>query len=397
MNRSTMRIPASLMRGGSSKGVFFLDQDLPADSGLRKQIFLAAIGSPDPYGSQMDGLGGATSSTSKVVVISRSGRADCDIDYYFGHVSVQQPVVDETGNCGNLSAAAGVFAIESGLVPPASGMTSVRVWQINTGQKMVIHVPTDGDDVITYGDYEVAGVSGSGAPVRVEFIAGTGIRRRESSLLADGVPAQPLVVPGVGEILVSLVNAANPMVFVRPADIGLKGDELPSAVNADPDRLEYVERIRRAAAVAMGVCDAPEDAASRPGTPKIAMVRPPLGYITTAGVSFEVGAMDLCARIFSMGRMHHAYTGTGAVATAVAAAIPGSVVYDCVTGATPGQANLKIGHAAGVMDADCVIRQHEEGWSLVSSSFLRTARTLMRGEILIPCRHLGGPEVFDSD
>jgi len=319
MNHTDLLIPATIMRGGSSKGLFFLDRDLPVDSSTRERIYLNAMGSPDPYGKQIDGLGGGTSSTSKVAVISASTREGYDVDYLFAHVAIDQAMVDYSGNCGNLSSAVGVFAIENDLVVPRTPITQVHVWQVNTKQHMVIHVPYDDAKVISAGDYVVAGVAGSGAAIKVEFLqhdSGNG-----PLILPTGNASENLHVPGVGEIRVTLLNSGNPTVFVGPESIGMIGTELPDTINSDREILAKVEKIRCAASVAMGLTLSIEEAGQRPGTPKLACVSRPIAFTSTQGVSIGTEAMDVCARIFSMGRLHHAFTGTGAIAVAVAAAI----------------------------------------------------------------------------
>jgi len=375
-------LPACWMRGGTSKGLFLHRESLPPAGPQRDRLLMAAIGSPDPYGRQIDGLGGATSSTSKVVIIGPSARDDCDVDYRFGHVAIDRPLIDWSGNCGNLTSAVGVFTIEQELAEPVpDSSTEVRVWQENLGQRISVHVLTDSDgQVVTRGDCSIAGVPGTGAPIRLEFHhPGTG---PVGEVLPTGQPRQTLVVAGLGRVECTLLQAGNPTVFIRPQALGLAGDELPPAVDGVPELLQQIEAIRRQAAVAMGLAESPPAARDRPATPKLAWVSPPRRYRTSQGKQLEAGEMDLCARIVSLGRLHHAYTGTGAIATAVAAAIPGTLVDECVTAASP-PSTLRIGHTAGVMEAVARVELAKGAWVAVSAGFTRTARTLMRGEVLI--------------
>lgn len=368
------------MRGGTSKGVFFHAHDLPEDPAVRDRLLLSVMGSPDPYAKQIDGLGGATSSTSKIVIIRPSQRADSDIDYLFGHVAVERAVIDYSGNCGNLSSAVGVFAIEQGLVKAADPVTTVRVWQANLAKRLRIHVPSNNQGVISHGDYAIAGVPGSGAPISVEFLnPGDG---SDGSALPTGDPLNRLTIDVVGTIPVSLVNAGNPCVFIEPEVLGLAGVELPEAINAEPGLLEKVESIRCAASVAMKLTRDVAEARRRPGTPKVAWVCPQQSYSATDGTLIQAEQIDLCARIFSMGRLHHAYTGTGAIALAVAAAIPGTLVTRCLPENWRSR-TLRIGHSAGIMDAEASIYQGKPIGRPSSASIRRTARSLMSGIVFI--------------
>ena len=381
MSNKDQRIAAVLMRGGTSKGLFFHAKDLPGDSYDRDRILLSAIGSPDPYGKQIDGLGAATSSTSKVAVIRPSQRDTADIDYLFGHVAIEQGVIDYSGNCGNLSSAVGVFAVEQGLVAPTEPITRVRVWQANLDKAMRIHVPSDGKRAITPGDYEIAGVPGTGAAIRVEFLdPGDG---PGGNALPTGNAQDELSIEGMGLVSVSLINAGNPTVIVQPEFLGLTGTELPERINSNLDLLERVEAIRCAASVAMNLCPDLFAAREQAGTPKLACVCAPRPYRATDGTGIRAGQIDVCARIFSMGRLHHAFTGTGAIALAVAAAIPGTLVAECLLKDVPTQ-TLRIGHSAGVMDAQALMYGDNELGRPRSASILRTARTLMSGHVHLP-------------
>ncbi len=373
-------LPACWMRGGTSKGLFIHRDALPPPGPERDRLLLAVMGSPDPYGRQIDGLGGATSSTSKVAVIGPSARSDCDVDYLFGHVAIDRPLIDWSGNCGNLSSAVGVFAIEQGLVRPgAGGITEVRVWQQNLCRRISVLVPTDPQGgVITHGECRIAGVPGSGAPIRVLFHHPGG--GAQGAVLPTGREREVLPVPGLGEIDCTLLFAGNATVFVSPETLGLEGHELPAEIDPREELRQRVEAIRRAAAVAMGLAATPEEAARRPGVPKLAWVCPPRDYRTSGGELQGAETMDLCARIFSLGRLHHAFTATGAIATAVAAAIPGTLVRECLRGGGE-EGTIRIGHTAGVMEAQARVEREAGRWLARSAGITRTARTLMRGEV----------------
>ncbi|MDE2052465.1 MAG: 2-methylaconitate cis-trans isomerase PrpF, partial [Gammaproteobacteria bacterium] len=332
-----LRIPAVYMRGGTSKGVFFLAGDLPADRQARDRILLRVIGSPDPYGKQIDGMGGATSSTSKVVIISRSSRADCDVDYLFGQVAIDAPFIDWSGNCGNLTAAVGPFAIAAGLlVAPADGTAVARIWQANIGKKIIAHVPMRGGEVLESGDFHLDGVAFSGAEVKLEFIdpagedgeSGAGSGSGSGVTFPTGREIDLLALPGLGTLEATLINAGNPTIFIDAVSLGLEGTELQQDVNGRKELLALAEAVRSRGAVAMGLAATPEEAtAKRPHTPKLAFVAKPAGYTASDGKRIDAESIDLLTRVFSMGKLHHAMTGTGAVAIAAAAAIPGTVVH----------------------------------------------------------------------
>lgn len=377
-------IPAVWMRGGTSKGLFFNRKDLPEDDALRDKLLLDVIGSPDPYGKQMDGLGGATSSTSKIVIISESERSDCDVNYCFGHVSITSPVIDYTGNCGNLSSAVGVYAIEQGLVKNiTSPVTRVHVWQENLGQVLVVHVSVDEqDNIITSGNTHIAGVTGSGAPVIIDFMTPGG--GKNGCVLPTGKTGETLEVADYGDFEVSLVYAGNATVFLHAASLGLSGTELPIEIDQDQALLDKVEDIRCQAAVQMGLAESIDEASARPSTPKLAFVSKAQTYLNTQQAEVAESDIDLCARIFSMGKLHHAFTGTGAIATAVAANIPGTIIADCLQ--TPMKENqvLRIGHSAGTLETSASVSQIDGQWIAEKASLTRTARTLMKGEVFLP-------------
>ncbi len=374
-------IPACWMRGGTSKGLFFNREDLPDDDTLRYKILLEAIGSPDAYGNQIDGLGGATSSTSKVVIISKSDKTDCDVNYLFGHVSIKEPVIDYSGNCGNLSSAVGVYAIEQGLIENIiTPITHVRVWQENLGQILVIHVPVDAQGhVITSGDTHIAGVSGTGAPVIVDFINPGG--GEDGCVLPTGKTREKLNVDAYGEFEVSLVYAGNATVFIHADSLGLSGTELANKIDNNQALLNQVEAIRCQAAVQMGLARSIEAAKARPSTPKLAFVAKAQSYMNTQDIEVSAGDIDLCVRIFSMGKLHHAMTGTGAIATAVAANISGTLVADCLRSPIQTEHILRIGHSAGILETSAIVKQIGSEWFAEKASLTRTARILMQGEI----------------
>ncbi len=400
---NSIAIRATWMRGGTSKGVFFAADDLPGGlmqrPGPRDALLLRIIGSPDPYGRHTDGMGGATSSTSKVVIASRSLREDCDVEFLFGAVSIDQPSIDWSGNCGNLSAAIGPFAIARGWVacgdsdPLRAITTTVRIWQQNIGRRIVAHVPTRGGRVVETGTFHEDGVPFGSAEIRLEFMdpADDGDR----GLLPTGQPSDLLHVPELDEFLpatgpsragmlrVTMINAGSPTVFVRAESLKLTGRELPDAVNRDTKLLARLEAVRARAAVAMGLARTVDEATrSRAATPKIAFVAAPAGYRGTAGVDIDKHGIDVLARIVSMGRLHHAFTGTGSIALAVAAALPGTVVSE-VARTLPG-VPTRIGHASGVLAVGAVLDRHDGRWHVERAVMSRSARRLMDGTVFVP-------------
>jgi probable AcnD-accessory protein PrpF len=387
-----LRIPAVYYRGGTSKGVFFRREDLPADPAERERVLLRAVGSPDPYGKQIDGLGGATSSTSKVVILSKSARPECDVDYLFGQVAIDRPVIDWSGNCGNLTTAVGPFAIAEGLVAaPADGMAVVRIWQANIGKCIVAHVPMRGGQVVEEGDFALDGVAFPAAEIRLEFLDPGGDEDDEGgAMFPTGRVVERLEVPGVGAIEATLITAGNPTVFVEASALGLKGTELPEAVNADAALLARCEAVRACGAVAMGLAGtAAEATAERPATPKLAFVSPPQSYRATSGAAVAAADIALTARILSMGRLHHAMTGTGAVAIATAAAIPGTIVHRAMRRGT-NPAHVRFGHAAGMLTVGAEAGRCRDDWVVTKVMLSRSARRLMEGWVRVPEPMPGG-------
>jgi 2-methylaconitate isomerase len=378
--KQQLRIPAVYMRGGTSKGVFFLRDDLPADPAVREKLLLRVIGSPDRYGKQTDGMGGATSSTSKIVILSKSARPDCDVDYLFGQVAIDKPQIDWTGNCGNLSTAVGPFAISTGLVEaPEDGMATVRIWQANIRKRIVAHVPMQAGEVQELGGFELDGVAFPAAEVKLDFLEPA----EGGSLFPTGRPIDTLDVPGIGKIEATLINAGNPTIFVDAAKLGLKGTELQPDINGDKRILALAEAVRSRGAVAMGLAKTAEEAtARRPSTPKIAFVAKPAPYTASDGKKVEAANIDLLARIFSMGVLHHAMTGTGAVAIAAAAAVPGTVVSRVAPVGKDGR--VRFGHPSGVLTVGAEAREQAGAWTIEKVMLSRSARRLMEGWVRVP-------------
>ena len=382
-----LRIPAVYMRGGTSKGVFFLAHDLPSEPEARDRLLLRVIGSPDRYGKHTDGMGGATSSTSKVVIISKSERAGCDVDYRFGQVAIDAPVIDWSGNCGNLSAAVGPFALSMGLVEgPSDGTATVNIWQANIAKKIVNHVPMQGGEVQELGGFELDGVAFPAAEVKVEFLDPAADEEGDGAggaMFPTGHRIDTLDVPGVGRIEATLINAGNPTIFVDAAKLGLKGTELQGDINGDKALLGRAEAVRALGAVAMGLVATPEEATQkRPHTPKLAFVAKPASYTASDGKRVEAGSIDLLARIFSMGVLHHAMTGTGAVAIAAAAAIPGTIVSRVAPAGADGR--VRFGHPSGVLSVGAEAAEENGQWAVRKVMMSRSARRLMEGWVRVP-------------
>jgi len=381
-------IRATYMRGGTSKGVFFTPDDLPAPArqpgAARDALMLRVTGSPDPYGKQIDGMGGATSSTSKVVIVGPSARPDCDVDYLFGAVAIESPVVDWSGNCGNLTSAVGPFAIERGLVSaPENGIAVVRIWQANIQKKIIAHVPMCDGQVQETGDFELDGVTFPAAEIKLEFLEpGADEDGEGGAMFPTGNMIDKLDVPGVGVVEATLINAGNPTIFVDAVTLGLSGSELQPRVNTDAELLAKAEAIRANATVAMGLAaTAAEATEKRPHTPKLAFVALPTGYTAASGKDVSSSDMDLCARIFSMGKLHHAMTGTGAVAIAVAAAIPGTLVSRALGGGRRDE--VRFGHPSGTLKVGADAAEQDGTWAVTKALMSRSARRLMEGQVFV--------------
>jgi len=386
---SQVGIRATYMRGGTSKGVFFALDDLPEAArqpgSARDALMLRVTGSPDPYGKQIDGMGGATSSTSKVVIVGRSAREDCDVDYLFGAVAIESPVVDWSGNCGNLTSAVGPFAIERGLTEaPRDGLATVRIWQANIQKVIVAHVPMRDGEVLETGDFELDGVTFPSAEVKLEFLEpGADEDGEGGAMFPTGAMIDTIDVPGVGKVEATLINAGNPTIFVDAATLGLTGAELQPEVNGDAALLARCEAVRAHATVAMGLAkSAAEATEKRPHTPKLAFVAPPAGYVSSSGKQVGAQDMNLCARIFSMGKLHHAMTGTGAVAIAVAAAIPGTLVARVLGDGRHDE--IRFGHPSGTLTVGAHASEREGTWTVNKALMSRSARRLMEGLVYVP-------------
>ena len=385
-----IRIPATYMRGGTSKGVFFRLQDLPercqVPGGSRDRLFLRVIGSPDPYAAHIDGMGGATSSTSKCVILSQSTQPDHDVDYLYGQVSIDKAFVDWSGNCGNLSTAAGAFAIHAGLVDPAripeNGTCVVRIWQANIRKSIIAHVPVTNGRVQETGEFELDGVTFPAAEIVLEFIDPSEEGAGGGSMFPTGHLVDDLEVPGVGTFEATMITAGIPTVFVNAEDIGCTGTELREDVNNDPQRLERFEKIRVAGALRMGLIKSPEEALKRQHTPKIAFVAKPKDYVASSGRQIPAGDIDLLVRALSMGRLHHAMMGTAAVAIGTAAAIPGTLVNLAAGGGT--RTAVRFGHPSGTLRVGAEARQVNGEWTVTKAIMSRSARVLMEGWVRVP-------------
>ncbi|WP_095138634.1 2-methylaconitate cis-trans isomerase PrpF [Pseudomonas sp. Irchel s3a10] len=386
-----IKIPATYMRGGTSKGVFFSLKDLPEAAQIpgpaRDALLLRVIGSPDPYDKQIDGMGGATSSTSKTVILSKSIKADHDVDYLFGQVSIDKPFVDWSGNCGNLSAAVGSFAISNGLVEasriPHNGVAVVRVWQANIGKTIIAHVPITNGEVQETGDFELDGVTFPAAEVQVEFIDPAAEEEGGGgSMFPTGNLIDQLEVPGVGTFQATMINAGIPTIFVNAADIGYTGTELQGAINSDPKALQMFETIRAYGALRMGLISNLDEAAKRQHTPKVAFVAKPADYVASSGKAIAASDVDLLVRALSMGKLHHAMMGTAAVAIGTAAAISGTLV-NLAAGGVERNA-VRFGHPSGTLRVGAEASLENGDWVVKKAIMSRSARVLMEGFVRIP-------------
>lgn len=386
-----IKIPATYMRGGTSKGVFFSLKDLPEAAQVpgpaRDALLLRVIGSPDPYDKQIDGMGGATSSTSKTVILSKSIKADHDVDYLFGQVSIDKPFVDWSGNCGNLSAAVGSFAVSNGLVDasriPHNGIAVVRVWQANIGKTIIAHVPITNGEVQETGDFELDGVTFPAAEVQLEFLDPAAEEEGAGgSMFPTGNLIDDLEVPGVGTFKATMINAGIPTIFVNAQDIGYKGTELQGAINGDPKALLMFETIRAYGALRMGLISNVDEAAKRQHTPKVAFVAKPADYVASSGKAIAAGDVDLLVRALSMGKLHHAMMGTAAVAIGTAAAISGTLV-NLAAGGVERNA-VRFGHPSGTLRVGAEASQVNGEWTVNKAIMSRSARVLMEGFVRVP-------------
>ena len=385
-----IKIPATYMRGGTSKGVFFRLQDLPQSAQLpgaaRDALLLRVIGSPDPYGKQIDGMGGATSSTSKAVIVSRSSKEGHDVDYLFGQVAIDKAFVDWSGNCGNLSAAVGPFAISSGMVDPTlvpdNGIATVRIWQANIGKTIIAHVPVTNGEVQETGEFPLDGVTFPAAEVQLEFMDPAAEEGEGGSMFPTGSLVDDLEVPGVGTFKATMINAGIPTIFLNAADIGYAGTELQEAINGDPAALERFETIRAHGAVRMGLIKHVAEAARLQHTPKVAFVAPPAAYVSSSGKEVSAIDTDLLVRAMSMGKLHHAMMGTAAVAIGTAAAIPGTLVNLAAGGGSPSA--VRFGHPSGTLRVGAQATFSNGEWKVSKAIMSRSARVLMEGWVRVP-------------
>ncbi|UNK44089.1 2-methylaconitate cis-trans isomerase PrpF [Luteimonas sp. S4-F44] len=393
-----LRIPATYMRGGTSKGVFFRLEDLPTAAQVpgaaRDALLMRVIGSPDPYAKHTDGMGGATSSTSKCVIIAKSTQPDHDVDYLYGQVAIDSAFVDWSGNCGNLSTAVGPFAIANGFVDssriPEHGTVAVRVWQANIGKTIVVHVPIAGGQVQETGDFELDGVTFPAAEIVLEFVdpADEGEGEGGGAMFPTGHLVDDLEVPGIGTLRATMINAGIPTIFIDAAAIGYTGSELQDAINGDAKALAMFETIRAHGALRMGLIGDLAEASRRQHTPKVAFVAPPRDHVVSSGKAIAAGDIDLLVRALSMGKLHHAMMGTAAVAIATAAAIPGTLVSDAAGGGA--RTSVRFGHPSGTLRVGAEAVEVDGRWTVARAIMSRSARVLMDGAVRVPADTLPG-------
>lgn len=389
-----LKIAATYMRGGTSKGVFFKLDDLPKAARqpgkIRDQLLLRVIGSPDPYGKQIDGMGGASSSTSKTVILAKSTQPEHDVDYLFGQVAIDRAFVDWSGNCGNLTAAVGAFAISNGLVSaeriPENGLCTVRIWQANIQKTIIAHIPMNNGQVQESGDFELDGVTFAAAEVQVEFIDPADDDADGGAMFPTGNVVDSFDVPNVGRFQATFINAGIPTIFLNAEEIGYSGTELQEAINGDADALARFETIRAYGAKQMGLIQEISEAQQRQHTPKIAFVSKPKAYTSSSGKQIQVGDVDLLVRALSMGKLHHAMMGTAAVAIATAAAIPGTVVNLAAGGGA--REAVCFGHPSGTLRVGAQAVQQAGQWQVKKAVMSRSARVLMEGWVRIPAESL---------
>lgn len=389
-----VKIAATYMRGGTSKGVFFKLDDLPVEAQvpgkIRDQLLLRVIGSPDPYGKQIDGMGGATSSTSKTVILAKSSQPEHDVDYLFGQVAIDQPFVDWSGNCGNLTAAVGAFAISQGLVDadkiPENGLCTVRIWQKNIQKTIIAHVPITNGQVQETGDFELDGVTFPAAEVQIEFLDPADDGEEGGAMFPTGNVVDTFVVPDVGTFQATFINAGIPTIFLNADEIGYSGTELQDDINSNPEALARFEKIRAYGAKQMGLIDDVAEAAKRQHTPKIAFVARPQGYTASSGKNIQVEDVDLLVRALSMGKLHHAMMGTAAVAIGTAAAVPGTLVNLAAGGGE--REAVRFGHPSGTLRVGAQAVQENGQWQVKKAVMSRSARVLMEGWVRVPAEVL---------
>ncbi|WP_104469953.1 2-methylaconitate cis-trans isomerase PrpF [Acinetobacter indicus] len=389
-----IKIAATYMRGGTSKGVFFKLDDLPVEAQVpgktRDQLLLRVIGSPDPYGKQIDGMGGATSSTSKTVILAKSSQPEHDVDYLFGQVAIDQPFVDWSGNCGNLTAAVGAFAISQGLVDadkiPENGLCTVRIWQKNIQKTIIAHVPITDGQVQETGDFELDGVTFPAAEVQIEFLDPADDGEEGGAMFPTGNVVDTFVVPDVGTFQATFINAGIPTIFLNADEIGYSGTELQDDINSNPEALARFEKIRAYGAKQMGLIDDVAEAAKRQHTPKIAFVARPQNYTASSGKNIQAEDVDLLVRALSMGKLHHAMMGTAAVAIGTAAAVPGTLVNLAAGGGE--REAVRFGHPSGTLRVGAQAVQENGQWQVKKAVMSRSARVLMEGWVRVPAEVL---------
>lgn len=389
-----IKIAATYMRGGTSKGVFFKFDDLPVEAQvpgkIRDQLLLRVIGSPDPYGKQIDGMGGATSSTSKTVILAKSSQPEHDVDYLFGQVAIDQPFVDWSGNCGNLTAAVGAFAISQGLVDadkiPENGLCTVRIWQKNIQKTIIAHVPITNGQVQETGDFELDGVTFPAAEVQIEFLDPADDGEEGGAMFPTGNVVDTFVVPDVGTFQATFINAGIPTIFLNADEIGYSGTELQDDINSNPEALARFEKIRAYGAKQMGLIDDVAEAAKRQHTPKIAFVARPQNYTASSGKNIQAEDVDLLVRALSMGKLHHAMMGTAAVAIGTAAAVPGTLVNLAAGGGE--REAVRFGHPSGTLRVGAQAVQENGQWQVKKAVMSRSARVLMEGWVRVPAEVL---------
>ncbi|ATO18362.1 2-methylaconitate cis-trans isomerase PrpF [Acinetobacter sp. LoGeW2-3] len=385
-----IKIPATYMRGGTSKGVFFKLEDLPSAAQkpgkIRDQVLLRVIGSPDPYVKQIDGMGGASSSTSKTVILSKSQQPEHDVDYLFGQVAIDRPFVDWSGNCGNLTAGVGSFAISNGLVDaariPDNGICTVRIWQVNIQKTIIAHVPIVNGQVQELGDFELDGVTFPAAEVQIEFLDPADDDAEGGAMFPTGQLVDELVVPNIGSFEATLINAGIPTIFLKAEDLGYQGTELQDDINSDPAALAKFETIRAYGALKMGLISDIAEAAQRQHTPKIAFVSQPKAYVSSGGKAITEADTDVLVRALSMGKLHHAMMGTVAVSIGTAAAIPGTLVNLAAGGGE--REAVRFGHPSGTLRVGAQATQENGEWKVKKAIMSRSARVLMEGWVRVP-------------
>ncbi|MEJ2768707.1 2-methylaconitate cis-trans isomerase PrpF [Mycetohabitans sp. B46] len=390
IHSSQIKVPATYMRGGTSKGVFFRLQDLPGAAqqpgAVRDALLLRVIGSPDPYGKQIDGMGGATSSTSKTVILSRSERPDHDVDYLFGQVAIDRPFIDWSGNCGNLSAAVGPFAISHGLVEasriPRDGIATVRIWQANIGKTIIAHVPITDGAVQETGDFELDGVTFPAAEVPLEFMDPSAGDEGGGSMFPTGNLVDELDIPGIGVLQATMIHAGIPTIFVEAEALGYNGTELQDAINDDAGALARLETVRAHGALRMGLISSIDEIAMRQHTPKLAFVARPADYVASNGKRVAASDIDLLVRAMSMGKLHHAMMGTAAVAIGAAAAVSGTLVNYAAGGGE--RHAVRFGHPSGTLRVGAEASRVNGEWIVTKALMSRSARVLMEGSVRVP-------------